>query len=182
MDHSCVARERGIQHKGTCEWTVSIMQVQIEKFKATFKRSVYLPPKNEAKKITRRSRKRTTFLIVTRSADSADLSLSLSCCPPLWGIEHPWNALFHFSFLILRRSVGLLGWGISPSQGYYLYKHRQTSMPWMEFEPTIPAFKRVKSVHALQTARPLWSTSADMNAHWFKENNWIAETVIGAHI
>jgi hypothetical protein len=39
-------------------------------------------------------------------------------------IGHPWNALFHFSFLILRQSVGLLGWGISPSQFRYLYKHR----------------------------------------------------------
>jgi hypothetical protein len=43
---------------------------------------------------------------------------------PLWSIGHPWNALFHFSFLILRQSVGLLGRGISPSQGRYLYKHR----------------------------------------------------------
>jgi hypothetical protein len=27
---------------------------------------------------------------------------------PLWSIGHPWNTLFHFSFLILRQSVGLL--------------------------------------------------------------------------
>jgi hypothetical protein len=43
---------------------------------------------------------------------------------PLWSIGHPWNALFRFSFLILRQLVGLLGRGISPSQGRYLYKHR----------------------------------------------------------
>jgi hypothetical protein len=54
-----------------------------------------------------------------------DLSLFLSLLlPPLWSIGHPWNALFHFSFLILRQSVGLLGRGISPSQGRYLHKHR----------------------------------------------------------
>jgi hypothetical protein len=30
---------------------------------------------------------------------------------PLWSIRHPWNAFFHFSFLILRQSVGLLDGG-----------------------------------------------------------------------
>jgi hypothetical protein len=44
--------------------------------------------------------------------------------PPPWRIEHLRNALFHFSFLILRQLVTLLGRGISPSQGLYLYKHR----------------------------------------------------------
>jgi hypothetical protein len=29
---------------------------------------------------------------------------------PLWSIGHQWNALFHFSFLILRRSVGRTHW------------------------------------------------------------------------
>jgi hypothetical protein len=43
---------------------------------------------------------------------------------PLWSIGHPWNALFHFSFLTLRQSVGLLGRGIRSSQGCYLHKHR----------------------------------------------------------
>jgi hypothetical protein len=42
----------------------------------------------------------------------------------LWSIGHPWNALCHFSFLILRQWVGLLGWWISPSQGRYRYKLR----------------------------------------------------------
>jgi hypothetical protein len=48
--------------------------------------------------------------------------------PPFWYIGHPWNALLHFSFVIIRQSVGLLGRGISPSQGRYLHmeqhKHR----------------------------------------------------------
>jgi hypothetical protein len=74
-------------------------------------------------------------------ADSLSLSFLL---PPFWDIGHPWNALFLFSFLILRQSVGLLGWGISPSQGRYLYKHRQTSMSRVGLEPTI--------VHALNRA------------------------------
>jgi hypothetical protein len=72
-------------------------------------------------------------------------SLSLFPVAPTWCIGHPWNASFHFSFLILRQSVGLLERGISPSQGRYLHrttqtqnKRRQTSMPWMGFEPTIP--------------------------------------------
>jgi hypothetical protein len=53
------------------------------------------------------------------------IPLSLSfLLPPLWSTGHPWNALFHFNFLIVRQSIGLLAWGISPSQGRYLYKHR----------------------------------------------------------
>jgi hypothetical protein len=59
-------------------------------------------------------------------------------------------------FLNLRHSVGLLGRVISPSQGRYLAqtqnKHKQTSMPRVEFEPTIPAFERAKTVHALDRA------------------------------
>jgi hypothetical protein len=63
----------------------------------------------------------------------------------------------HFS-----QTVGLLGRGISPSQGRYLnkgqHKHRinvnthEASMPWVGFEPTIPASKRAKTVHALYGA------------------------------
>jgi hypothetical protein len=61
---------------------------------------------------------------------SFEISLSLFLLLPLWITENPWNALFHFSFLILRQSVLLLGRGISPSQGPYLntlqHKHRKT--------------------------------------------------------
>jgi hypothetical protein len=56
----------------------------------------------------------------------------------------------------LRRSVGLLGLVIRPSQGRYLTqtqnKHKQTSMPRVGFATTIPGFKRVKTVHALDRA------------------------------
>jgi hypothetical protein len=31
-------------------------------------------------------------------------------------------------------------------------KHTETSMPWVGFEPTIPAFERAKTVHALDAA------------------------------
>jgi hypothetical protein len=65
-----------------------------------------------------------------------------------------------FSFIIFfTQSVVLLGRGISPSQGGYLHtgehKHRtnaETSMPWVGFEPTIPAFERAKTVHASDRA------------------------------
>jgi hypothetical protein len=63
------------------------------------------------------------------------------------------------SFLIYTQSVGLLGRGISPSQGRYLHtkehKHRisaETSMPWVGFETTIPVFERAKTFHALDRA------------------------------
>jgi hypothetical protein len=45
---------------------------------------------------------------------------------------------------------------ISPSQGHYLTqtqnKQKLTSMPRVGFEPTIPAFERAKTVHALDLA------------------------------
>jgi hypothetical protein len=63
------------------------------------------------------------------------------------------------SFLIDTQSVGLLGRGISLSQGRYLhteqYKHRintQTYMPRVGFEPIIPVFERAKTVHAIDRA------------------------------
>jgi hypothetical protein len=64
-----------------------------------------------------------------------------------------------FSFLIYTQSVGLLGQGISRSQGRYIYteqhkqnKRTQTPMSRVRFEPTIPAFERAKTVHALDRA------------------------------
>jgi hypothetical protein len=61
-----------------------------------------------------------------------------------------------FSSLIYTQSVGLLWRVISPSQGRCLHtgQHKQnkrahTSMSWMGFEPTIPAFERPKTVHGL---------------------------------
>jgi hypothetical protein len=64
-----------------------------------------------------------------------------------------------FSFLTYTQSVELLGGGISPSQGRYQHrttqtqnKRTQTSMPMVGFEPTIPVFKRAKTVHALDRA------------------------------
>jgi hypothetical protein len=75
-----------------------------------------------------------------------------SCCSHL---EHraSLKRFVSLKFLNLRHSVGLLGRVINPSQGRYLTqtqnKHRQTSMPRVGFEPTIPAFERAKTVHAL---------------------------------
>jgi hypothetical protein len=53
-------------------------------------------------------------------------------------------------------SVGLLGRGISPSEGLFLTqsqnKRSQTHIPWVGFELTIPAFERAKTCHALDHA------------------------------
>jgi hypothetical protein len=75
----------------------------------------------------------------------------ISCCS-LWSIEHPWNASFHFSFLIFRQSVWLLGRGIDPSQGLYLHtgQHIENKRTHTKagFEPTITASELAKTVHA----------------------------------
>jgi hypothetical protein len=74
-------------------------------------------------------------------------------------------ALFQFPDLFTQ-SVGLLGREISPSQGRYLHAGHQktqnrrtyTSMPQVGFEPSIPVFEQVKTVHAID--RPLlWSAT-----------------------
>jgi hypothetical protein len=68
-----------------------------------------------------------------------------------------------FSFLIYIHSIGLSGWGISPSQGRYLRqtqnKCKQKSMLRVRFEPTIPVFQRVKTVHALDSAATVTDNS-----------------------
>jgi hypothetical protein len=72
----------------------------------------------------------------------------------------PWHQIF--SFIIILQTVGLLGLVISSSQGLYLntgqHEHRintytyQRSIPCVGFKPTIPAFERMKTVHALDRA------------------------------
>jgi hypothetical protein len=55
-----------------------------------------------------------------------------------------------FQFRNLTQSVGLLGWGISPSQGEN--KHTHKSRLRVGFEPTTPVFSRARTVHALDRA------------------------------
>jgi hypothetical protein len=69
------------------------------------------------------------------------------------------------------QSVGVLGWGISPSQGRYLHteqhkqnKNTQTSMPRVGVEPTIKVFERAKTVHALDCAATVMGLSTDYTA------------------
>jgi hypothetical protein len=59
-------------------------------------------------------------------------------------------------FLNLIQSVGLLGRGISPSQGRYLTpthnKRNESSTPWVGLQITIPGLERAKTFHALDRA------------------------------
>jgi hypothetical protein len=84
---------------------------------------------------------------------STEIFMALSIYLSLYSPCGLWRG---FSFLINTQQVGLLGRGISPSQGHYLHreqqKHRQTSVRWVEFEPTIPMLERAKTVHALDGA------------------------------
>jgi hypothetical protein len=81
----------------------------------------------------------------------------------LYSPRGPWPLLsVSWSFL---QMVGLFGRVISSSQGLYLntgqHKHRinththQTSVPWVGFEPTIPASERAKTVHTLDRSAPV---------------------------
>jgi hypothetical protein len=64
-----------------------------------------------------------------------------------------------FTLLTYTQVAGLLGRGISPSQGFYLHtgqhkqnKVTQTSIPRAGFEPMTPAFERAKTIHTLDLA------------------------------
>jgi hypothetical protein len=76
-------------------------------------------------------------------------------------------------FLNLRHSVGLHGRVISPSQGHYLTqkqnKHKQTSM-LVVFEPTIPAFERAKTVHALDGAATVIGVFLTEPTEWYSRS------------
>jgi hypothetical protein len=94
--------------------------------------------------------------------------LVYSCCSPL---EHRASVkrFASLQFLILRHSVGLIGRVNSPSQGRYLTQtqntQKQTSMPRVGYEPTIPAFERAKTVHALDlTATVIGLTLNSVNS------------------
>jgi hypothetical protein len=117
---------------------------------------------------------------ITRRIGSMNRSVSflssLLCSKLLLPVQPSYSSVFHyriylwlyslwlglgrlFSFLIYTKLVGLLGRGISPSQGRYLRtrqhkqnKRTQTSMSQVGFEPTIPASVRSKTIHALDRA------------------------------
>jgi hypothetical protein len=75
--------------------------------------------------------------------------------------------LWFFSFMIILQIVGLLGRVISSSQGLYLntgqHKHKinayahQTLVPFVGFQPTIPASERAKTVHSLERSATVTS-------------------------
>jgi hypothetical protein len=70
-------------------------------------------------------------------------------------LQHFCLTLTAFSVsLSFTQPVGLLGQGISLSQGRYLHTQGSTKTytPQAGFEPTISVFVRVKTVHALVRA------------------------------
>jgi hypothetical protein len=82
---------------------------------------------------------------------------AIHLCPVAPILEHRTSVKCFASlqFLNLRQSVGFLKWGIRLMQRCYIHrttqtqnKCRRTSMPWVEFEPTILAFEWVKTFHA----------------------------------
>jgi hypothetical protein len=90
------------------------------------------------------------------------LSHSLFPVAPTRSIGHPWNASFHFSFLILY-TVGRTPWMVDQPVARTTQtqnKRRQISMPWVGFEPTIPAFEQAKTVHTSDSAATVVGTTA----------------------
>jgi hypothetical protein len=85
-------------------------------------------------------------------------SICLSVCSCCSFSEHRAfvTSLVSLQLPKLIQSVGLLGRGISPTQDRCLNrttqtqnKRRETSTPWVGFEPSLPVFERAKTFHAL---------------------------------
>jgi hypothetical protein len=100
----------------------------------------------------------STYLSVRPSYPSIHPSIDIS----IYGCTGLVDLGRFLSFFIYTQSVGLLGRGISPSQGRRLHteqhkrnKRIQTSMTRMGFEPTIPVFERAKIVPTLDCASTL---------------------------
>jgi hypothetical protein len=97
------------------------------------------------------------WVIKTPSQKSIYLSIYLSSC---WSTVILLDLGHFFSFLILY-TVGTTPWTGDQPVARHLptyrttqtqNKRKQTPLPWVGFEPTIPAFERAKPVHALDCA------------------------------
>jgi hypothetical protein len=75
----------------------------------------------------------------------------------------PWNSPFHFGFLDLRPSVGLLGRVISSSQGLYLYTNTEKRTPNIhalsEIQTHDPGFRATEDSTCL---RPLGTVTGSL--------------------
>jgi hypothetical protein len=107
-------------------------------------------------------------LLGTALCLSIYLSIYLSLCSPLLGLGR------FFNFLILYKVGRNLWTGDQPvamplpaNWTAHKHKHTQTSMPWVGFQPTIPAFERAKTVHALDRKDTGigYATITDYNKH-----------------
>jgi hypothetical protein len=74
----------------------------------------------------------TSNIIITTITNIKSVIMSITIFFLLWPYSPnsglglpPGNSPFHFRFLYLRQSVGLLGWVISSSQGLYLYTNTE---------------------------------------------------------
>jgi hypothetical protein len=85
-----------------------------------------------------------------RKRELFQLFIHLYSCYSLWSIGHPWNASFHFCFLILY-TVSRTPWTSDQLVARPLPTHRakqtqnkrrQTSVARVGFEPTIPVLER----------------------------------------
>jgi hypothetical protein len=120
--------------------------------------SVYVPPLMWETKFYTHSKNHRDYLSTYLSKYlSVCLSVYLWPYSPLLGLGR------FFSFLILH-TVSRTPWTGDQAVARPLPTHRttqtqnkstQASMPWVGFEPTIPAFERAKRVHALDRAATL---------------------------
>jgi hypothetical protein len=101
---------------------------------------------------------RPTIFIILASVNTIYVFISLSLFPVAPTLEHRASVNRFVSLQFLNpKTVGGSPWTwdqpiARPLPIQIQNKHRQTSMPWVGFEPTIPPFERAKNVHASDRA------------------------------
>jgi hypothetical protein len=148
-------------YKGHCFLRYNAMK-SVES-QPTFRRQ-YIPPQRQMTSNGLHSViSQKIVLFITTAVTTWKYSIYLFIC--LWHYSTLLDIGRFFSFLSSTQSVGLLGRGISPSQGRYLHreqhKHRinaHTDMHALSGIRTHDPTSR-ESEEMPQTARPLWSAS-----------------------
>jgi hypothetical protein len=117
---------------------------------------------------------------------TAPLSLSLFPVAPTWSTGHPWNASFHFSFLILY-TVGRIPWTSDQpvARPLPIHKHRINAErhPCLECDSNPRPQCSSKRRHCMPyNARPLWSVLtryllAKDSARRYRHDNFILTTL-----
>jgi hypothetical protein len=154
---------------GACSWPLAISSAEVKNYKST-PLFFHEPLWRDAQLVKARD-KFTFYLYLSQESiwtvkvhSFIHSLVHISCCF-LWSIKHPWNASFHFSFVIFcidDRTPWMRDQPVArtPPTHTGQHKHRigANIHASIGIQPTTPVFERSKKVHAFDRV-PLWSAT-----------------------